>query len=413
MTSSCSRAIVHSDWMVYRAEPSAWSAITGRSGTRDRCPDRNRQSLADRPAGQGQPVVPGSPRRAGRQRQRRRDRLVGDDRPFGQDRADRLAGSSPRSAHPRARRHRAASRTAGRASAASSASTSASRFRARPSVAAPARAPGNPRAQRARRSRIGEPRDGRRRVDEDQLLEPLELLRRELGPVHEPLHRGQAGAAFESRRAPLREQLRSGDAAMRAAACSPCPRSASPPSKIQTGRCCGAGSPPPRWSRRTRPAVPRAELAPRPAAHLLPGHVSGHDQRRHLAGRPNGGGDRLDRVAAELLGASRRPDPRRDVARDRLDVGLQRRVVLSVIGGVVADDAEHRDLGAPSVVEVRQPVGEPGSEVQQRRRRRAPTSARSRRRLRSRRPRTGSEPRASPAPSRARRRSGSQTYPGS
>ena len=32
VTLSCSRAIVQSDWIVYRAEPSASSAMTGRSG---------------------------------------------------------------------------------------------------------------------------------------------------------------------------------------------------------------------------------------------------------------------------------------------------------------------------------------------------------------------------------------------
>ena len=49
----------------------------------------------------------------------------------------------------------------------------------------------------------------------------------------------------------------------------------------------------------------------------------------------------------------------------RLDVGLQRGVVLRVVRRVIAHDVDHRDPGAARVVEVRQPVAEPRSQVKQ------------------------------------------------
>ena len=86
-------------------------------------------------------------------------------------------------------------------------------------------------------------------------------------------------------------------AAICAAASNPGSRSARPPSRI-------AVRPPPRrarddrldrlrrWSRRR----PRRGIAGR-VATLAPGHVRGEDQRRHLAGRPERGGDGLGRVS--------------------------------------------------------------------------------------------------------------------
>ena len=50
------------------------------------------------------------------------------------------------------------------------------------------------------------------------------------------------------------------------------------------------------------------------------------------------------------------------------DVALERRVERRVVGRVVADDVEQGRVRAPRVVEVRPAVGEPGPEVQQRRR---------------------------------------------
>ena len=103
---------------------------------------------------------------------------------------------------------------------------------------------------------------------------------------------------------------------------------------------------------------------------VLPRDVGGHDQRCHLAGRASSRGDRLNSVAGELLSATRRPYPRRNVARERLDIGLQRRVVLSVVRGVIAHYVEQRDPRPARVVEVCDPVAESRPKVQEGRRRR-------------------------------------------
>ena len=79
--------------------------------------------------------------------------------------------------------------------------------------------------------------------------------------------------------------------------------------------------------------------------------------------------DRLGGVGAELGGRRRPADPARHVGGERLDVALERRVVLLVVGGVVADDVHDRRVRAPGVVQVGEAVAEAGAEVQQRRRR--------------------------------------------
>ena len=75
------------------------------------------------------------------------------------------------------------------------------------------------------------------------------------------------------------------------------------------------------------------------------------------------------RVGADVLAVRRRAQPARDVAGEGVDVGVERRVVLVVVGGVVADDVDDRYVGAAGVVQVGDAVAEPGTEVQQRRRR--------------------------------------------
>ena len=103
---------------------------------------------------------------------------------------------------------------------------------------------------------------------------------------------------------------------------------------------------------------------------VLPRDVGGHDQRCHLAGRASGRGDRLSCVAGELFSAPRCPHPCRNVARDRLDIGLQRGVVLSVVRRVIAHDVEQGHPRPARVVEVCDPVAEARPQVQEGRRRR-------------------------------------------
>ena len=98
---------------------------------------------------------------------------------------------------------------------------------------------------------------------------------------------------------------------------------------------------------------------------LAPGHVGRQDQRRHLPGRTHGGCDGLGCVVAQGRRALRRAHPRRHVARDGLDVRLQLRVVLDVVGGMVADDVDDGHLALARVVQVGETVAEAAAEVQQ------------------------------------------------
>jgi hypothetical protein len=49
----------------------------------------------------------------------------------------------------------------------------------------------------------------------------------------------------------------------------------------------------------------------------------------------------------------------------RLDIGFQWGIEFDVMGGVVADDIHHRGVCAPGVVQIRQPVGQSRTQVQQ------------------------------------------------
>ena len=80
---------------------------------------------------------------------------------------------------------------------------------------------------------------------------------------------------------------------------------------------------------------------------------------RGVAGLVDGGGDRVGGVLRDLRRVRGRADPRRHGAGDRLDVALQRCVVLRVVRGVVAHDVDHRDVAAAGVVQVGEAVAEP------------------------------------------------------
>ena len=98
-----------------------------------------------------------------------------------------------------------------------------------------------------------------------------------------------------------------------------------------------------------------------------PGAIGGHDQRRHAAGRGAGGLHGARRVAGDGSGVARPPHPGRDRAREADDVGGQRRVVAHVVDRVVADDVDDRRRRAARVVQIGEPVGEAGAEMQERR----------------------------------------------
>jgi hypothetical protein len=96
---------------------------------------------------------------------------------------------------------------------------------------------------------------------------------------------------------------------------------------------------------------------------FAPGDVGGEDQGGDLAGL--GGGDRAHRVLGQVAGGAAGMHPAGDGSGQRLDVGLQGRVVAGVAGGVRADDDDHRGPGPAGVVQVGQAVGQARSEVQE------------------------------------------------
>ena len=62
-------------------------------------------------------------------------------------------------------------------------------------------------------------------------------------------------------------------------------------------------------------------------------------------------------------------DPARDGAREADNVGGQRRIILRVIGCVVADDVDDGRRGAARIVEIGQTIGQARPQMEQRRRR--------------------------------------------
>ena len=86
---------------------------------------------------------------------------------------------------------------------------------------------------------------------------------------------------------------------------------------------------------------------------------------------------------------------------------VKRRVVLPVIGRVVADDVDHARGRLVGVVDIGEPVGEAGPEMQQGRGRLVGSCGNSRRRRRSRRPRTAPGRSACRRPGRAPRQNAS------
>src|SRR5579872_4624353 len=94
-----------------------------------------------------------------------------------------------------------------------------------------------------------------------------------------------------------------------------------------------------------------------------PGDVGGEDQGGDLAAA--GGGQGAHGVVGQVAGRAAGVHPAGDGAGQGFDVGLQRRVVADVPGGVGADDDQDRGAGAAGVVQVGQAVGQAGAEVQE------------------------------------------------
>ena len=100
---------------------------------------------------------------------------------------------------------------------------------------------------------------------------------------------------------------------------------------------------------------------------FLPGEVCRHDERCDLPRRRERRRDRLGRVAGHGAAVLAGPQPVRNGLRDTFDVGGERRIQMTVPGGVLADDVHDRRVRPPGIVEIREGIAHPRTEVQERR----------------------------------------------
>src|SRR6476660_5330240 len=102
-------------------------------------------------------------------------------------------------------------------------------------------------------------------------------------------------------------------------------------------------------------------------AALALGYVSRQDQRGNLTGRTFCRLHGVYTVAAKCSRALRRAyEAWRHISRDSFDVRLKLRVVWDMIGRVVADDVDDRNLALAGIVQVGESIAEPASQMQQR-----------------------------------------------
>ena len=158
-------------------------------------------------------------------------------------------------------------------------------------------------------------------------------------------------------------------AAIRPAATRPSPRSDAPRSRIAVDRPLRSAATDRSDRRRRHRRGRRHRERIGRCRRREPRHVGRHDQRGDLTGRLTGGLHRTGSVGCHRPGTRRRVQPPRHRAGEPDDVRRERRVVLRVIRGVVADDVHDRRRGPARVVQVGEPVGQARPEVQQRRRR--------------------------------------------
>ena len=222
--------------------------------------------------------------------------------------------------------------------------------------------------QHARLFRIGEEGDRGFRADKDHVLQPGEEFQRDVDGVGHPVDGDPPGAALDARVRGLRQKPRpgrGGDASGVVEICG----AQRPPGHEEGGGLAGAQD---RGGAADRVGVDglghgESRRRRRAARRLAPGDVGRQDQGRDLPRGVTRGGDRVGGVRRHRGGARTHPHPVREGPCHRLDVGGQRRVIGMMVGGVVADDVDHRRVAAPGVVQIGEPVREPGPEMQQRR----------------------------------------------
>ena len=210
-------------------------------------------------------------------------------------------------------------------------------------------------------ARVGEERDRRLGVDQHQVAEAVELHGGELGEVAEAVDGGQPGAALEAGGEGLAEQRRAGRRGDPAGGDQARLPHARPPRKS------AAFSPERRASATERTTAASTAVGAAGATGaagvgaLGPRHVGGQDQRGDAAAAASGPRPRpRPRRRRRPRCVVGRAQPARHVAGDGLDVGVERRVVLLVVRGVVADDVDDRGEARRALCRLASPLPSPG-----------------------------------------------------
>ena len=120
------------------------------------------------------------------------------------------------------------------------------------------------------------------------------------------------------------------------------------------------------------PVVGTVAAAARALGPTGPGDSSQHTSAGRISvatwpGGAEGGGHGVGGVRATSSGVGRSTPRTSRAPGDGVDVGLRAGRRTGVVGGVVADDVDHRRVGPAGVVQVGQAVAEAGAEVQQHR----------------------------------------------
>ena len=219
----------------------------------------------------------------------------------------------------------------------------------------------------ARLARIGEEGDGRLRADKDQLFDIGERLDDLLREVRDALDNDAARAALEAGGKGVAEDARAGGGgdAARGGEALFFQRGATHEDRgLLT------------VLQRLRRGIDRLARDSGGCGHgkrgrgmfrLKPGSVGRQDQRCDLAGGFHRGLHGASAIGGYGFRAVRGMDPAGDGTRETHDVGGERRIVLCMVGRMVADDVDDGRLRAARIVEVRKAVGEARPKMEKRR----------------------------------------------
>ncbi len=219
----------------------------------------------------------------------------------------------------------------------------------------------------ARCSGPAEHRDGVRRSDEHDVIDPVQEARRLLRKIPEPLDARRARAALHACGERLHEHptagsLRDARHVLQGAAAA-----------CRTAEVQGAGLAPPQNAHGRRDARRVGRRCSRRRGCGSGGRarqalkIRRNDERRHLARRRRGGRQRARDVRADGLHVRARLDPPHRCS-ECGDVARERRIAGAVPRRVIADHVHHGCVRTPGVVEIGEAVRQPRPQMQERHR---------------------------------------------